>query len=186
MDVSKREGFPSVFRAIEREPGGVAIVLSPNFDARESLIEQVEEIVSDAAHPMRETCVEGAIANPARMVLLIPEDERDVVVDLDASRECILGQTSRSQPIVLFLLRDGDGVRALAKEAPSLRSWIGGIDVDPDKLAEIDVAKERVVFEVEHGMTVDVWLAKWRADELPLTASNYHALHRATLLEDLD
>jgi len=69
MDVSKREGFPSVFRAIEREPGGVAIVLSPNFDARESLIEQVEEIVSDAAHPMRETCVEGAIANPARMVL---------------------------------------------------------------------------------------------------------------------
>ena len=60
--------------------------------------------------------------------------------------------------MVLFLLRDGDGRRALAKEAPSLWSWATGSDSDPEALAEIDPAAERAAFEAQHGVTPEDWV----------------------------
>ena len=42
------------------------------------------------------------------MVLLVPADEREVVLDLDASRDRLL-EPARAHPVVLFLLRNGDG-----------------------------------------------------------------------------
>lgn len=179
-----RNAIQSMLNAVDREAGGVAIVLCPDFGLRDWLVEQLESLVSEEVNALRVFDVEAALAEPARLVLLIPKDEREAVLGLDASRDRILQEPARSQPIVLFLLRDGDGERALAKEAPSLRSWIGGSDADPEALAEIDVPKERAAFEREHGVTPEAWLAQWRSGALPETASNFRTTHSAMLLED--
>lgn len=179
-----RNATQSLLNAIDREAGGVAIVLCPDFALRDWLVEQVESLIPDDAHAVRVSEVEAAFAEPTRLVLLIPKDEREAVLDLDASRDRILLEPGRSHPIVLFLLRDGDGVRALANEAPSLRSWIGGSDADPEALAEIDLPRERTAFEREQGVTPEVWLARWRSGALPETASNFRTAHGAMLLED--
>lgn len=179
-----RNAIQSLLNAIDRDPGGVAIVLCPDFGLRDWLVEQVETLIPKDANAVRLTEVEAALAEPSRLVLLIPKDEREVVLDLDASRDRILQEPGRSQPIVLFLLRDGDGERSLANEAPSLRSWIGGSDADPEKLAEIDVLKERAAFETKHNLTPETWLTRWRSGALPETASNFRTAHEAMLLEE--
>jgi hypothetical protein len=159
-------------------------VLCPDFGLRDWLVEQVESLVPEEAHPLRVSDVEEALAEPTRLVLLVPKDERGAVLDLDASRDRILQEPARSQPIVLFLLRGGDGARALANEAPGLRSWIGGSDADPEALAEIDVPEERAAFEREHGVTPEAWLTRWRSGALPETTSHFRTAHTAMLLED--
>lgn len=179
-----RNAIESLLNAIDRDPGGVAIVLCPDFGLRDWLVEQVESLIPEGANAVRVTEVEAALAEPTRLVLLIPKDERGVVLDLDASRDRALQEPARSQPIVLFLLRGGDGERTLANEAPSLRSWVGGSDADPEKRAEVDVPGERAGFETEHGVTPEAWLSKWRLGELPETASNFRTAHEAMLLEE--
>jgi hypothetical protein len=178
-----RNAIQSLLNAIDRDPGGVATVLCPDFGLRDWLVEQVESLVPEQAHVLRVVDVDSALAEPTRLVLLIPNDEREVVLDLDASRDRILLEPGRSQPIVLFLLRDGDGERALANDAPSLRSWIGGSDPDPEKLAEIDVPKERVTFETKHGVTPEAWLTQWRSGSLPQNGENYRTAYDAMLIE---
>ena len=172
-----------MLNAIDRDPSGVAVILCPDFGLREWLVDQVESLASKSAEPIRLAEVEAALAERSRLVLLVPKNEREAVLDLDASRDRIL-HVPRSQPIVLFLLRDGDGARALAIEAPSLRSWIAGSDADPEKLAEVDVTAERTAFTSEHGETPEAWLARWRAGAIPETSSNYRAAHQAALLEE--
>lgn len=178
-----RNAIQSLMNAIDRDPGGVAVVLCPDFGLRDWLVEQVENLVPDGVSAVRVADVESALAEP-RLVLLIPRDEREAVLDLDASRDRILQGSGRTEPIVLFLLRDGDGERALASEAPSLRSWIGGSDTDPEKLAEIDVPAERHAFEAKHGVTPEAWLTQWRAGALPESTANLRTAHEAMLLED--
>lgn len=179
-----RNAIQSLLNAVDRDPGGVAIVLCPDFGLRDWLVEQVESLIPEEARALRVTDVESALAEPTRFVLLIPKDEREAVLDLDASRDRSLQEPGRSQPIVLFLLRDGDGERTLANEAPSLRSWIGGSDADPEKLAEIDVPTERATFVARHGVNPEAWLAQWRSGALPETAANFRTAHQAMLLED--
>ena len=178
-----RNAIQSMLNAIDREAGGVAIVWCPDFGLRDWLVEQVENLVPPEARALRVSDVEAALAEPARRVLLIPKDEREAVLELDASRERILQEPARSQPIVLFLLRGGDGERTLATEAPGLRSWIGGSDSDPEALAEIDVPKERALFEREHGLTPEAWLAQWRAGALPENGENFRTAYDALLIE---
>lgn len=179
-----RNAIQSLLNAIDRDPGGMALVLCPDFGLRDWLVEQVEALIPENASAVRVSEVEAALAEPSRLVLLIPKDERAAVLDLDASRDRALQEPGRTQPIVLFLLRNGDGERALANEAPSLRSWIGGSDADPERLAEIDVPKERAAFETKHGVTPEAWLGQWRSGSLPETASNLRTAHEAMLLED--
>lgn len=179
-----RNAVQSLLNAIDRDPGGVAIVLCPDFGLRDWLVEQVESLIPEGAKAIRATEVEAALEEPARLVLLIPKDEREAVRDLDASRDRMLQDPGRSQPIVLFLLRDGDGECALANDAPSLRSWVSGSDADPEKLAEIDVPKERGAFETKHGVTPEAWLEQWRSGALPEAASNFRTAHEAMLLEE--
>jgi hypothetical protein len=179
-----RNAIESLLNAVGREAGGVAVVLCPDFGLREWLVEQVEGLVPDEARSLRVADVEAALAEPNRLALLIPNDEREAVLDLDASRDRLLNEPGRTQPIVLFLLRKGDGERALAIEAPSIRSWIAGSDTDPEKLAEIDVPKERASFEVRHLMTPEAWLLRWRSGALPETGDNFRTAHEAVLLED--
>lgn len=177
-----RSAVESLLNALDRESGGVAIVLCPDYGLRDWLVEQVESLAPKEAEPKRVADVEAALAEPSRLVLLIPSNEREIVLDLDASRDRAL-EPERSYPIVLFLLRDGDGERALAKEAPSLRSWVGGSDADPEALAEIDVENEREIFTRKQGATPESWLRQWRAGELPETGENLRIAHYASLLE---
>jgi len=178
-----RNAIQSLLNAVDRDPGGVAIILCPDFGLREWLVEQVESLVPDGANAVRVTDVEAALAEPTRLVLLIPKDEREAVLDLDASRDRVLQEPGRTEPIVLFLLRDGDGERTLARDAPSLRSWIGGSDADPEKLAEIDVPKQRAAFEAKHRLTPEAWLARWRSGVVPESGESYRTAYDALLIE---
>jgi hypothetical protein len=161
----------------------VAVVLCPDFGLRDWLVEQVEGLIPGGASAVRVTQVEAALAEPSRLALLIPKDEREAVLELDASRDRILQEPGRSQPIVLFLLRDGDGEHTLAREAPSLRSWIGGSDADPEKLAEIDIPAQRAAFESKHSVTPEAWLAQWRSGLVPQNGENYRTAYDALLIE---
>jgi len=178
-----RNAIESLLNAIGREAGGVAIILCPDYGLRDWLVEQVESLVAIETPALRVYDVEAALAEPSRLVLLIPNNEREVVLDLDASRDRILQDPARSQPIVLFLLRDGDGERALANEAPSLRSWISGSDADPEKLAEVDVPGERAAFVAKYGVTPEAWLAQWRSGALPESGENYRTAYDALFIE---
>lgn len=172
----------ALISAIERDVGGVAVVWCPDLGLREWLINEVEGLASADAHPMRTTSVAEAIETPHRMVLLVPQDERIAVEDLEGCRDQLLADPQRTQPVVLFLLRDGDGRLALAK-APSLSSWVRGSDVDPDRLAEVDVMVDRPQFEAEVGRSVEDWLADWRAGLIPRDGAAFARAYWAELLE---
>jgi hypothetical protein len=116
------------------------------------------------------------------MALLVPSDEPAVVEELEGRRDQLLADPPRTQPVILFLLRDGDGQVALAK-APSLSSWVRGSDVDPDQIAEVDVTAERARFQAEVGQSVEDWLAAWRAGAIPRDGETFARAYWAALLE---
>ncbi|MBM7115733.1 hypothetical protein [Archangium primigenium] len=178
-----RDPVQAMINAIERDEGGVAIVWCPDLGLREWLVGEVESLAAAGANPVRKDDVEGALTEPSRLVLLVPANEREVVLDLDASRDRLLEAPRRTQPIVLFLVREGDGQRALAAEAMSLASWVGGSDADPDALAQIDVKEEREAFERDLGTSPEEWLKAWRVGAHPNTAENFRMAYRAMLLE---
>ena len=177
-----REPGVALAGAIERDEGGLAIVTCPDLDLREWLVREVESLVPSGARAFRTSSVREALEHPERMALLIPVDEAEVVRDLDACRDQAL-EPPRTQPIVLFLLRDGDGHRTLALEAPSAWSWASGSDVDPEPLAELDVESERASFRHESGVEPEAWLARWRRHELPRTQEHYARAFWAFTLE---
>ena len=84
---------------------------------------------------------------------------------------------------MLFLLRKGDGERALAEKAPSLSSWVRGSDADPEALAEINVPRERQRFQDQSGMTPESWLNGWRSGATPRSGQTYSLAYWAMLLE---
>lgn len=172
----------TILNAIERDIGGVAVVWCPDFELREWLVGEVSSVADPDSHPVRATNVEEALVDPSRLVLLVPNDERQAVLDLDGSRDRII-DAERTQPIALFLLRDGDGQQALAKDAMSLASWVSGSDADPERIAEVDLAAERTSFERQHRITPEQWLGKWRHGELPQTSDNFQIAYHAMLLE---
>ena len=178
-----RDPVQAMINAIERDEGGIAIVWCPDLGLREWLVGEVESLAATGAHPVRKDDVEGALAEPSRLVLLVPGKEREVVLDLDASRDRLLEAPRRTQPIVLFLVRGGDGQQALAAEAMSLASWVGGSDADPDAIAQIDVKKEREAFERDLGTSPEEWLKGWRGGVHPNTSENFRTAYRAMLLE---
>lgn len=173
-----------MLNAIDREAGGIAIIRYPDFGLLDWLVDQVKSLVPDDTSILQASTVDEALEAPDRLVLLVPSDEREAVLDLDASRDRVLrADVRRSQPIVLFLLTDGQGSLALATSAPSLRSWVSGSDTDPDELATIDVAAERSRFETEHGATPEDWLSRWRAGEVPETGAHHRIAYHAAMLE---
>ena len=179
-----RDSSLSLVGALERDRDGVAIVWCPDLNLREELVEEVESLVPTSAAAFRTTSVEEAIAAPTRMALVVPQNESEVVLDLDGSRDRLLDETHpRTQPVVLFLVRDGDGQRALAEQAPGLRSWVAGSDVDTEALATIDVAEERRRFERRHGRSPEAWLAEWRRGAIPATGRAFSIAYWAMLLE---
>jgi hypothetical protein len=171
----------ALISAIERDLGGVAVVWCPDLGLRDWLIKEVEGLAQPNALPLRTTSVTDAIQTPHRMVLLVPQDERAVVEELEGGRDQLL-DPPRTQPVILFLLRDGDGRIALAK-APSLSSWVRGSDVDPDRIAEVDATADRARFEAEAGQSVEAWLADWRAGTIRRDGESFARAYWAALLE---
>ncbi len=168
--------------AIERDLGGVAVVWCPDLGLRDWLVDEVAGLAGPTAAPFRTASVDEAIKTPHRTALLVPNDERAVVEELEGRRDQLLANPPRTQPVILFLLRDGDGRVALAK-APSLSSWVRGSDVDPDRIAEVDVKADRARFEVEVGRSVEDWLADWRAGTIAHDGQSFARAYWAALLE---
>jgi hypothetical protein len=178
-----RDPIQSLLTAIERDEGGIAIVWCPDSGLRDWLVDEVESLAPAGIECFRTSTVEAALTEPNGLVLLVPNNERDVVLNLDGSRDRLRNEERpRTQPIVLFLLRGGDGQEALAKEAIALGSWVGGSDTDPEELSQIDLTAEREIFEGREQLTPEVWLARWRSGQLPRTSANFRIAYRASLL----
>jgi hypothetical protein len=75
-----RNAVQSMLNAVDREAGGVAMVLCPDFGLRDWLVEQVESLVPEAVHALRGSGVEAALAEPTRLVLLIPTDDANATL----------------------------------------------------------------------------------------------------------
>lgn len=172
----------ALISAIERDLGGIAVVWCPDLGLRDWLVDEVEGLAGPSAAPFRTASVDEAIKTPNRMALLVPSDERAMIDELEGRRDQLLADPPRTQPVVLFLLRDGDGRIALAK-APSLSSWVRGSDVDPDRIAEVDVKADRARFEAEVGRSVEDWLADWRAGTIAHDGQSFARAYWAALLE---
>lgn len=175
-----REATSDLASILERSPGMVIVYYFEN-DARERLLADVVSL-APPADSKRTASLGEALANPDSLILLTPEDEANAVVDLDGSRDRFL-LPPRTQPVVLFLLRGGDGERALTT-CPSLASWVRGQEIDPDKMAQIDGPAGRAKFEQEAGSTPEQWLLAWRSGGLPSTATNLARSYHAMLLEE--
>ncbi len=172
----------NLVNALERDAGGVALVWFPDFALRDWLVDEVASLASPDAPPCVVSTVSDAIAAHESTALLVPTDERAAVLELDGRRDQLL-QVDRAGPLVLFLLRKGDGWRALNEEAPSLSSWLAGSESDPEHQATLDVEHERAEFEARYHLSPEQWLASWRADQVPHTAENFAIAYRAILLE---
>ena len=181
-----RDPNQAIISAISRDDGGIAIIWCPlDAGVRDWLIAEVQSFCAPNTNPVQVATVDEAMNEPNRLVLLVPElsDERDVVLDLNGSRDRILNEDNpRTQPIVLFLFREGEGQRALA-EAPSLVSISNGSTPDPEALAEVDVEEERAAFKAQTSQTPEAWLIEWRADGIPHTPKNFIHAYQAMLLE---
>lgn len=169
--------------AVERDTGGVAVVWAPqDIGVRDWLVSQLESLVPERK-PVRVGSVDEALAEPHRLALLVPVDERETVLDLDGSRDrCDAEDDPRTQPIVLFLFRDGAGQEALA-HAISLSGWVRGSTPDPEAMAEVDEPAERARFESRTGETPESWLRGWRQGTTVRTAENCATAFQALLLE---
>jgi len=179
-----RDPVQGILNVIERDESGLALIWCPDFGLREWLVDEVESVLDESKRAFRTDTVEGALAEPHRLALLVPNDERGAILDLEANRERLLsGPEARTQPIVLFLMHDADGQRALAEEAVSIASWLHGNHSDPEEDAQIDLEEERRRFEEITKQTPEAWLEAWRRAEWPQTSENYHLAYRAKLLE---
>ncbi len=173
----------SILSAIQRVNAGIAILWCGDYGLRDWYIGEVESLIDESTHPLKTSSVAEALAAPQRLVLLCPENEREVVLELDGSRDQVLDPKSpRTQPIVLFLLRNGDGEQALAGEAFSLASWVTGASPDPEKIAEIDRPNEREAFLADTGKTPERWLEEWHAAGATGPMRSVALSYRASLL----
>lgn len=178
-----REPTFAVLNALERDAGGLALIWCPDLDLREWLVRDISSYLPVGLRPVQVATVAEALALPDELVFLVPRDEAGTVDDLEGSRDRVFDPDQpRTQPIVLFLLNGGDGQRVLAN-APGLKSWLRGNDVDPEERAEIDEDTERQLFEQQTGQTPEGWLAAWRRGAHPHDDEHYECAYRALLLE---
>lgn len=169
----------AISSALHRDPG-VAVLVYPDLWTR-GWVESEAHSLAGRAVTVVASVDEALRAPPDDLVLLIPPDEVAAVYALDGSRDRVLG-LARTAPIVLFLLREGPGWRALYSDCPSLASWVSGSDPDPDALAQIDVEAERARFVAATGQEPEAWLAAWDAGAVERDGDGIARLHDALLL----
>ncbi len=167
--------------ALDRAATGVVIVLYPDEAARAGIVDDILSLLPSGAKSTRTASLQTALRVRDRVVFLLPEDEAAAVRDLDGNRERFL-EPRRSAPVILFLLRGGTGEKELA-DAPALASWTRGVQIDPAKIATVDVDRERDVFAEKTRMSPEQWLAAWRAGDIPADGDSLALSYRASFLE---
>lgn len=168
-----------VWNALNSGATPIVVVYYPDLGVRREAVASVASIASPRWAIHETTSIMDALAHPDDLVFLLPDDELAAVEDLDGLRDAF---GARSLPMVLFLVRGGDGVRALPTTL-GLVGWIRGNDVDPDLAAEIDEKAERRVFEQLTGESVEAWLGRYRKGDVPTDARGLARTYRALLLE---
>jgi hypothetical protein len=156
----------------------IGLVIYSDYEQRSELITELELLAPSGIQVLRATTLDEALPSPRALVLLTPPDEGATVIELDGRREHFV---DRQVPLLLFLLRGGEGLRVLA-DAPGLASWLSGSEVEPERLQNIDVAAETKAFIERTGKKPDAWLAAYEAGDLPETFENILLTHRARLL----
>lgn len=151
--------------ALHRDPGGLAIVWYPEHAMLGWLIEQIESLRPPGRQCLRVASFAEAFAAPDELVIVVPTNERQVVFDFDDNRERIL-ERHRTCPIVLMLLRDGSGQRALL-DAPGLMSWVRGRDPD------LEFKAQQRLFGETTGLEPEEWQGT-----IPGVATNEELLNR--------
>lgn len=167
--------------ALARAATGVVIVLYPDHAARAEILADIRSLLPADAPTTKTASVTTALRSRDRFVFLLPDDEQAAVRELDGRREQFL-EPRRSAPVILFLLRGGSGDKELAL-APALASWTRNVQVDPAKIATVDVDRERVEFTEKLGMSPEQWLAGWRAGDIPADGDSLALSYRAAFLE---
>lgn len=157
----------------------IVLVYFPDWGAREATAAAVASFAAPGWEVQRVRTVEAALDHRGGLVLLLPDDEVSAVDALDGLRDAF---QDWEVPLVLFLMRAGDGARRLAGSV-SLAGWIRGNDVDPDEAAALDPEAERAAFEAQTGETVEEHLRRVRAGEVPGGAAAVARRFRAMLLE---
>lgn len=164
------DGTGRLWNALHSFATPVAIAYYGDLGLLDDLVDEIVSLADPRWRIERATTVDEALDQPAdALVLLIPADEVAVLEDLESLRDAF---RHRDVPVVVLLLREGDGARALAR-LPSLVGWVRGNDVDPERDSEIDEEDERTRFEEATGVTPEAWLAAHAGASDPVT---YRAL----------
>lgn len=156
----------------------MGLVIYSDHSQRSELIQELELLVPSGLPVLRTSSVDEVSAHPDKLILLTPLDEAGAVLTLDGRREQFL---NRRVPMLLFLLRGGEGLKALS-EAPGLASWLNGSEVEPERLQSIDLESQTRAFLERTGKTPEAWLDSYKAGEIPETFENILLTHRARLL----
>jgi hypothetical protein len=156
----------------------IGLVIYSDYSQRNELLTELELLAPSGIQVLRATTLEEALPHPNALVLLMPPDEGATVLELDGRREQFM---DRQVPLLLFLLRGGDGLSRLA-DAPGLASWLNGSEVEPERLQSIDVEAETRAFIARTGKNPEAWLAAYASGELPESFENILLTHRARLL----
>lgn len=156
----------------------IGLVIYSDYAQRNELLSELELLAPSGIQVLHANTLDEALPQPNALILLTPPDEGATVLELDGRREQFL---NRQVPLLLFLLRGGEGLRVLA-DAPGLASWLNGSEVEPERLQNIDVDAENQAFLARTGKRPDAWLAAYEAGELPETFENILLTHRARLL----
>jgi hypothetical protein len=158
------------------------VVLCDNLSTRDEWIVDVTALLDEVGTPPRKVKdAELAFTDPTGPLLIVPEpgDEAAVVERLSVARDRL---NQRRAVAVLFLLRDGAGMKRLQDEPP-LASFLTGVTLDPEQEATIDVEAERDAFMAATGLHPNEWLNRYRAGHLPDTLENSLLHLRAILVE---
>jgi hypothetical protein len=156
----------------------LGLVIYSDYTQRDELISELELLAPSGIQVLRATTLDEAHPLAKALVLLTPPDEGATVLELDGRREHFL---DRQVPLLLFLLRGGEGLRVLA-DAPGLASWLSGSEVEPERLQNLDVEAETRAFLERTGKSPEAWLAAYAAGEVPESFENILLTHRARLL----
>ena len=158
----------------------IVVILYEDAELREQLISEMELLAPEGRRIRRIRDVEEAFQDLDSILFLTPGDERKALRVLDGKREAMVERTT---PLVVFLVRDGDGARGL-DSAPGLASWVQGKVIDPHRLEQIDLKSERERFHQETKLWPEEWLAQYRSGILPDTLENALMSCHAGLLEE--
>ncbi len=158
----------------------LALVFYPDLGLKDEVAAEVESFFPPDTELRRLESVDDAVGHPNALVLLFPTNEKGALEALEGRRDMLL---DRELPIVVFILRHGDGARELP-HLPGLAGWVRGRDVDPEEQAEVDLAAEREDFRAETGLTPDEWAAKHSPVADSLDTETLRLFFRSLLLRE--